>query len=211
MTEVRALDWIQSSERVRFERRIVMGLKPAIWSISRSAQLLLRMSEADQQHVRPVARALIPTHPYTAYKLGNGGAGGMVSMLLEKSMLDELPHLEQVEAGEASLIGPRATTPEHRANLFAVLENDVAEEWESILLPQKPGLLSTYALPVHRDQHAQQIPDSEMSEEELYRDALARYRADRHDFMHASKEHDVILLRQFVSMVLSRATGGRIG
>lgn len=211
MAELTSKAWIDSAERVDFERRIVRAAKPASWVLTKTAQLFLLVCERERHYITTVRRALVPGQPYDAYKIGHGYGAGPISTFLDCSMIDELPHLAQVEAGEASLIGPRATTPEHRANLFAVLEPAAAAEWEDILLSQKPGLLSSYALPVHQSPGYPGVADRAKTEEHLYHEAHVRLTADRHDFNHTSRTYDRELLRKFSGVVLSRATGGRIG
>ncbi len=219
MKELRGKTWIQSDQKTESEEQIVHRLMP----IARIASTLAIASvAAAEPHHTPLTRqdrCLVPGFDYQITKIGDYQSGdktqrgNRVSALLAASMLDELPHLYSILEGNASINGPRGTEPEHRKRLFDALAPDQREEWAEILGLQKQGLISSYALEVHVKpvNFETTAPESTLNDREVLREATSRFNADRYDFEHASAMYDAYLRKKFVKMVLSRATGGRIG
>ncbi len=129
-------------------------------------------------------------------------------------MIDELPHITEVLQDRASLVGPRGTIPEHRERLFDCLgDGKSVDEWRAILECQQPGLISTYGLAIHSRPGSGISYDDEshLTDAQVALEAADRFAADSYDFHHASRQHDGNLHKQFIKMVLSRATKGKLG
>ncbi len=209
--------WIVSQERQDLQRRIALGILPFAHVAGALASKAVTVFDGDPAPVRSEERCLIPGELYMITKIGIRHyplePQDRISRLLEASMIDELPHIGQVVDGEASLIGPRGTSPTHRERLFEALRDSQADEWRHILGVQQHGVLSTFALRVHSntDDTIGLQTENELTDEEVRIEALLRFASDKIDFTDASKRYDYHLLKSFTKMVLSRATGGRIG
>ena len=209
--------WIVSQERQDFQRHLALGLLPFASIAGFVASRAVTIFDGDPHPLRLEERCLVPGQIYTIKKIGIRnyplGPADRVSRILEATMIDELPHISLVAGGEASLVGPRGTTPSHRARLFETMDENSADEWRHILELQQHGVLSTFAMRVHSspDDAPNLLTESDLTDEEIEREAMLRFAADRLDFTNASKRYDGFLLKSFAKMVLSRTTSGRIG
>ncbi|MBP9738578.1 sugar transferase [Candidatus Saccharibacteria bacterium] len=215
MAELTQKDWLTSDERKRFEKRIIYPALPLIKVVSSLAIATIQQLEPDHNPLSYEKRALIPGEWYSVTKIGNRGPAGhrdrsrRVSELFSVMMVDELPHITEVLLDRASLVGPRGTIPEHRERLFDCLgDGKSVDEWRTILECQQPGLISTYGLEVHSRPGSGISYDDEsyLTDAQVALEAADRFAADSHDYYNASRQHDRNLHKQFIKMVLSRAT-----
>lgn len=219
MRELSGADWVLSDQKIKSEEQIVRRIMPVARVARAFAIATVAIAEPDHAPISREQRALIPDRPYDITKIGDRGSLGArdpsrkVSELLSTTMIDEIPHLQAVLDGTACLNGPRGTTPDHRARLFDSLDTNRRDEWEEILAVQKHGVINMYALGIHGKPGPMVSYDDEenLQDSQVLKEALVRFKADKHDFEHASAEYDAYLRKKFVKMVLSRATGGRIG
>ena len=209
--------WIVSQERQDFQRRLALSVLPITHATGLIASKAVTLFEGDPSPLRTEERCLVPEVVYPVDKIGIRHypllPEDRLSRLLESLMIDEVPHIKQVVDGKASVIGPRGTSPMHRARLFEALDDSAADQWRHILGVQQHGVLSTFALRVHAtpDDAPNIATELSLTDEEVRREALMRFFADQIDFTGASKSYDRFLIKSFAKMVLSRATGGRIG
>lgn len=218
MAELRAGDWTNSTEKLRRERRIIRPAYPLIFLSAKAAMLGVKLVEPGNPAVTHHDRSLLPGQTYRAPKIGARSSSGSepghkLSEVYSRLMIDELLHFKLVVDGTASIVGPRGVTPEHRERLFDSVSGGEVDEWTTILSQQRHGIIDSYSLQVHSRPGSGVSLDDEASltDAEVAREASARLECNRRDFYNASRSYDNDLLRQFVHMVLSRATGGRIG
>lgn len=201
MSELTGAAWLNSPQKRAYERRVLRPLIPLIVAGTAVAKTGVIVIERDSQPVKSHNRSLTPGEVFVIQKIGDPEPKRPVSRFLRKTMLDELPQLSAAWRGQAALIGPRGTLPEHREWLFDMLGNGhIADDWRRILSQQKPGLISTYALDRHsqpglEDDYRNRLP-SELADE-----ALVRYEADKRDFTDASLAHSQLLVHGFVNIV----------
>lgn len=211
--------WIGSPERTARNKKLLLAFKPGIHAVLFASKTAITRLEPGTPAITYEERSLIPGQVYTIPKVGDRGPAGSrdeskrYSELLSVLMLDELAQLNEVLAGNASLFGPRGTTPEHRVRLFEALEPEKAEYWEHILSSQQHGLIGTYANRIHAKVGSPISYDDEvgLTDHEVYREANTRFNDDKLDYENASKEYDNKLAKAFGKMILSRLTRGKIG
>lgn len=219
MAELVAGDWVTSKQKIRHEKRLVYPAYPFAMAAAGIAIAAMRVTEPDHPSITREDRSLIPDIIYQIPKIGSRGDMGQhdpsrrLSELYSKLMIDELLHLRLILAGSASLVGPRGTTPEHRARLFDSLSGKDVDEWRHILSLQRHGVIDSYSLSIHGRPGSGISYDSErgLGDKAVQNEAEVRFEANKQDFYNASRQYDNHLLQQFGTMVLSRATGGRIG
>lgn len=218
MAELQAGDWTTSIEKYRREKRIIRPVYPLIFLSARAAMLGVKVVEPGSPTVTHHDRSLLPGQTYRVPKIGTRSHSGSepghrLSEIYSRLMIDELLHFKLVLNGTASIVGPRGVTPEHRERLFDSVSGKEADEWATILSQQRHGIIDSYSLHIHGKPGSGVSLDNEVSltDVEVAREASARLESNRQDFYNASCKYDSGLLRQFVHMVLSRATGGRVG
>lgn len=201
MSELTGAEWLNSPENRAYERRVLRPFIPFVAAGVVVAKTGVRIFERDPHPVKHVERSLVPGQIFTVKKIGTPDAKKPFSNLLDRAMLNELPQLLAAWQGDAALVGPRGTIPEHRQWLFDMLgDGRIVDDWRSILTQQKPGLISTYSLDLHsrpglEDDYRNRSPT------ELADEALVRYESDKRDFTDASHAHSQKLVRGFTDMV----------
>lgn len=210
MSELTGVDWLQSRQKQRYERRVLAPFLPAMLAATGAGALAVRAIEGSPV-ISHEPRSLIPEEVYTISKLGRPGEDTPVSDILAKTMLDELPQLWAIIRGTAHLVGPRGTLPDHRLKLFDYLDDGKkVDRWRHILSLQTHGLLSTYSIVVHqRPYDVTSLQDElQLSPAELADQALVRFESDNEDFINASRRHNRVLQSKFVQLVVGKLSSG---
>ncbi len=208
MSDLRGIDWLNSSANRSYELRKIKAIRLASKPVSALCRSGVKVFDSDAPTIGHETRALVPGEIYTVDKIGRPGPHNRFSNLLNILMLDELPMLDAIRRGDARLIGPRGTTPEHRERLFDSLGNGgFVDRWREILHAQQHGTLSTYALALHSQPANPQYvsgPEPDLTDQQVYDEAMFRFESDERDFVSASRSHSENLLGAFRQLVYTK-------
>lgn len=205
MSKLQGEAWLNSRRNRIFEASVVTPMLPfaTLAMCVGSGAVMLAKGGAYGWH--EAERALLPEEPYWVAKLGALNSNDKASKLLNKTMLDEVPQLFSVIAGQMALVGPRGTLPSYQTRLLESLDPKLATKWRSVLKNQRPGIISSYSLEVH----AKPTVDStqqEPSDKQVASEAECRAEADIRDFTDASFQHSSELISSFMKMVAKKVT-----
>lgn len=197
--------YIESTQKRAFELAVVAGGFPVATASEVMLSAMLKFSRPGIPPINHVDRALVPGDSFQAPKLGDPESDHPIHKLLSKTMLDEIPQLDEVRRGNMTLVGPRAYRPDHIEALFESLEGDdeLREQWRAVRQKQKPGIISSFSIYSHAH-NLEGLPEHTRAQiENSPTPAHRPARLDIYDYYNAGPYNDLRLIMRTFSMAIS--------
>lgn len=176
------IEYAHSKEKRDFDKRAIHLVRP----FALAAKQMLTYSDTPDAEFKQI-RIGQDSKPFHAYKLRTLKDDGLTPIdpraaFLRRSGMDELIQYKNIQEGAMSIVARRPLMPQEYDEAFDDVPLDIVEDYLKIVVPTRPGLVSTFVI----ESHLGNIADHAMR--------LERLVLDTRDVIDGSRRRDKELL-----------------
>lgn len=165
MSELKGVEYAHSAEKRRFDRYAVRLARP----FAVAAQFAMAMG-SDTNPVFLQTRIGKDGDQFETFKLRTLGEDCVTPInntaaLMRRTGLDELIQYKNIVNGDMSMVARRPLTPQEYDQAFDDVPRDVVDEYMRLVVPTRPGLVSSFVIATHTgqiDDHAMRLKRLEL-------------------------------------------------